>query len=52
MMKRSLRKLALHKETVRALADKELALVIGGDAQLAAETGDKQCPAPAALPRR
>ncbi len=46
MMKRSLGKLALRKETVRALADKELVLVIGGDAQLAADSGDKQCGAP------
>ena len=53
MMKKSPRKLALRKETVRALGDKELALIIGGDAQLAAETGDKQCTAVlAVLPRR
>lgn len=46
MMKKSLPKLVLRKETLRALAAMDLARVIGGDAdaaQVAKETGAKQC---------
>jgi hypothetical protein len=52
MMKKSLGKLALRQETVRTLVDKELALVVGGDAQLVADSGNKACTTLAALPQR
>jgi hypothetical protein len=52
MMKKSPHKLVLRKETLRALSSMELARAVGGNSdpvQVAAETGDKQCPAPAAV---
>jgi hypothetical protein len=44
-MRKSLPKLVLRKEALRALSGIDLARVIGGDvdAQLATESGDKQC---------
>jgi hypothetical protein len=45
-MKRSIRKLALRKETVRTLLNTDLTRVVGGlgaDDQLLGETRDKQC---------
>jgi hypothetical protein len=52
-MKKSLRKLALRKETVRALSNTALEHAIGGQdivvALAADESRDRQCPAPAAL---
>jgi bacteriocin-like protein len=50
-MKKALRKLVLRKETLRAISDKQLAHVIGGqdtDGAVVAQSGAKQCPAPAA----
>lgn len=50
-MKKALPKLVLRKETLRAISGKELAHVIGGqdtDVAGAAQSGAKQCPAPAA----
>lgn len=50
-MKKSPSKLALHKETLRALSGMDLRRVIGGDsdaAQLATESGAKQCSSGAA----
>lgn len=53
-MKRSLTKLVLRKETVRALISADLARVVGGQdtgvAQAVGESKDRQCPAPAAAP--
>jgi hypothetical protein len=46
MMRKSLPKLVLRKETLRSLSGIDLARVIGGDAdsaQVATESGDKQC---------
>lgn len=51
-MKKPPRKVALRKETLRVLANMELARAIGGgdsDAVKLADTGDKQCPAPAVV---
>ena len=46
-MKKSLSKLVLRKETVKALANVALARVIGGADEPAAQSGAKQCNAPA-----
>jgi WD40 repeat protein len=52
-MKKSLRKLALRKETVRALSTKDLERAVGGQDPVAAlaadQSRDRQCPAPAAV---
>ena len=52
-MKKSRTKLALHKETVRALSNVELSCIVGGQEEDAAEplrpTRDRQCLA-AAVP--
>ena len=48
-MKKTLRKLVLRSETLRMLADTELARIVGGlesgavQCQAVFETGDKQC---------
>jgi hypothetical protein len=52
-MKKSLNKLVLQKETVRALTNAHLARVVGGqdtDAEAVGESRPKQCGAPAAAP--
>jgi hypothetical protein len=53
-MQKSLNKLVLRKETVRALTDAHLARVVGGQdtdkAPAVAESNPKQCGAPAAAP--
>jgi hypothetical protein len=51
-MKKSLPKLVLRKEIIRALSGKDLTRVIGGGsdaAEVSTQSGDKQCPAPAAI---
>jgi hypothetical protein len=42
-MKRSIPKLAVRRETIRALATLELAHAVGGDPALVAETGKEMC---------
>jgi len=48
-MKKSLRKLALCKETIRALSGADIRHVMGGQDAVAAlvveQSGDRQCPA-------
>lgn len=46
-MRKSLSKLVLRKETVKALVNMDLARVIGGADQIAADTGAKECNAAA-----
>ena len=49
-MKKTPPKLMLRKETLRALSATDLVRVIGGDsANIVPQSGDKQCPAPAAV---
>jgi hypothetical protein len=53
-MKKSLPKLVLRKETLRALSCMDLTRIVGGNGTDVARaddiTFDKQCPAPAAAP--
>lgn len=51
-MRKTPPKLMLRKETLRALSGTDLSRVVGGDteaADLVAQSGAKQCPAPAAV---
>ena len=48
-MRKSPPKLALRKETVRALSGTDLTRVIGGAPDLAAQSGAKECPAAAVV---
>jgi hypothetical protein len=50
-MKKSPPKLVLRRETLRALAGVDLTRVVGGQDEDAAQTGDRQCNAPAVAPK-
>jgi hypothetical protein len=54
-MKKSRPRLVLCKETLRSLSSMDLTRIVGGDDTAVAMaddlTHDKQCPAPAAVPR-